>query len=81
MSQAGRGTEGIQVDIRTAELQGKLRFKYKKSVVESGIVGVAEFVKAVAKILMFGTEYRIGVRNMAVCWKCGHRVGVSRYHR
>ena len=51
LSQAGRGTERIQVDIRTADLQGKLQFKYETLVAESGIVGVADFMKAVTKIL------------------------------
>ena len=49
LSQASRETEGIQVDIWTAELQGKLQFKYKKLVAEFRIVGVVEYVKAVAK--------------------------------
>ena len=78
LSQAGRGTEGIQVNIRTADLQGKLRFKYKMSVAKSGIVGIVDFVKAVTKILSSGTKYQFGVRNVAVYRKSGYRVGVSR---
>ena len=56
-SQAGRGTERIQVDIQTTKLQGKLWFKYETSVVESRIVGIADFMKAVVKILSSGTKY------------------------
>ena len=48
-------------------------------VAESGIVRVADFVKAVAKILLSKIKYRIRVRNVAVYQKSGHRVGVSRY--
>ena len=50
-------------------------------VAESGIVRIAEYEKAVAKILLSRTKYCIGVRDVAVCRKCGHQVGVSRYHR
>jgi hypothetical protein len=81
LSQAGRRTEGIQVDIRTAELQGNLRFKYEMSVVEFGIVGNADYEKAVTKILTTGTKYRIGLRNVAVYRNCGHRVRIRRYHK
>jgi hypothetical protein len=51
------------------------------SVAESGIVGIADYVKAVVKIPMPRTKYRIGVRNMAVYQRCRHQVGVSRYCR
>ena len=51
------------------------------SVAESGIVGIADYVKAVAKILMSGTKYKNRVRNVAVYRKCGYRVGVSRHRR
>ena len=57
LSQAGRGTEGIQVDIRTAELQGNLRFKYEMLVVEFGVVGKVDYEKAVTKMLTTGTKY------------------------
>jgi len=46
-------------------------------VAESGIVRIADFMKAVVKILSSRTKYRIGVRNVAVYRKSGHRVGVS----
>ena len=36
------------------------------SVAEFGIVGNADYEKAVTKILTTGTKYRFGVRNMAV---------------
>ena len=57
LSQAGRGTEGIQVDIQTAELQGNLRFKYETSVVEFGVVRNVDYKKAVTKIMTTGTKY------------------------
>src|ERR1700691_4595591 len=72
LSQAGRGTEGIQVDIRTAELQGNLRFKYETLVAEFGIVGNADYKKAVTKILTTRTKYQFGVRNVAVYRKSGY---------
>ena len=81
LSQAGKGTEGIQVDIWTAELQSKLRFKYETSVAEFGIVRKVDYEKAVTKILTTGTKYRIGVRNVAVYRNSGYWVRVSRYHR
>ena len=33
---------------------------------EFGAVGVAEYVKAIAKMKKFGTLYRIGIRSVAV---------------
>ena len=66
LSQAGRGTEGIQVDIWTAELQGNLQFKYETSVAEFGVVGNVDYEKAVTKILTTRTKYWNGVRNVAV---------------
>ena len=49
------------------------------SVAESRIVRVADFVKAVMKILSSGTKYQFRVRNVAVYRKSGYRVRVSRY--
>ena len=51
---------GNQVDIRTTELQGKLRFKYETSVAGSGTVRDADYEKAVTEILTTGNKYRIG---------------------
>ena len=51
------------------------------SVAESRIVGIADYIKAVVKILTSRIKYCISVRNVAVCRKCGHQVGVSRYRR
>ena len=41
--------QSIQVDIRTAELQGKLQFKYQKSMVGYGTIRVVECREAMAK--------------------------------
>ena len=41
--------QSIQVDIGTAELQGKLQFKYQKSVVGYRTIGVVECGEAMAK--------------------------------
>jgi hypothetical protein len=51
------------------------------SMVESRIVGNADYEKAVTKILTSGTKYQNGVRNMAVYWKCRHQLRVSRYRK
>ena len=45
------------VDIQTAELQVNLRFKYETSVAEFGVVGNADYDKAVTKKLTTGTRY------------------------
>ena len=52
-----RGVEITIVDIRTAELQSNLRFKYEMSVAEFGDVGNADYDKAVTKELTTGTRY------------------------
>ena len=56
----------VQVDIQTAKLQVKLLFKYSEFVAESGEVGVAEYEKAVTKLMKSGTLYHIGIRSVAV---------------
>ena len=48
---------------------------------ELGIVGIADYKKAVTKILMTGIKYQNGIRNVAVYQKCGLQVGISRYHK
>ena len=40
--------------------------KYETSVAVFGIVRIADYEKAVTKILTSGTKYRIRVRNVAV---------------
>ena len=47
--------------------------------VEYGTIGVAEYGKAIAKIMTSGTLYRIGVRNVAVYGGSGLRVGIAMY--
>ena len=58
--------QSIQVDIRTAGLQGKLQFKYWKSMAGYGTFGVAECGEAMAKCMQFGVIYYIGVRSVAM---------------
>src|ERR1700734_1504306 len=48
---------GNQVDIQTAELQVNLWFKYETSVAEFGVVGNADYDKAVTKKLTTGTRF------------------------
>src|ERR1700677_3467508 len=62
----------IQVDIQTADYKVILQFKYIKSVVEVGGVGVAEYAKAIAKMKK--------VRSIIPNWskECGG-VGEQRY--
>ena len=49
------------------------------SVAEFGIVGNADYKKAVTKILTTRIKYRNGIRNVAVYRKCGLLVGISGY--
>ena len=61
--------QSIQVDIRTAGLQGKLQFKYQKSVAGYGTIGAAECGEAMAKCMQFRVIYYIGVRSVAMYGK------------
>ena len=61
--------QSIQVDIRTAGLQGKLQFKYQKTMAGYGTIRVAECREAMAKCMQFRVIYYIGVRSVAMYGK------------